>query len=608
MLALLMTAAASAAASAAPITEFSTGLPTGSSPDSLTTGVDGNLWFVDTAGIGRITAAGQILPEFPVTLAPGAFLHEIVPGGDGNMWFDINGLAQAIGKVTPAGQITEVTPGMGGLNTGAIPTEMTAGPNGTVWFMDASNTNPSIGRISASGVITEFPYLGDPVPNFESITPGADGNIWFTDRGNVPAVVKVTPDGTITPYDIGTMPDGLTPGSDGQMWFTDEGSPAAVGHVPENGPATESPDGLQMGSRPDAIILGGDGNTWFADQYSANPMIGRVTSAGSVTEFPLSGPPQDITLGIDGNIWATQINPSAIDQITPAGSATRFTDGLSAGADLTETDIAVGPDGNLWFVDKGTPKAIARADVQLEPTATTGPASSIGAVTATVAGTVNPRGAATTVSFQYGGSSVLGSTMSAGTLKASPTASPVTAALSALPAGSTVFYRVVATNAYGTATGTIQTLKTAPAKPIVIPPNAGATTTTTTTVGDHRIELVTPSLSACTAKSKSLMVKLSSSAIRGSRGARVRFVSASLFVDRGVKHIRHKTKRSHGKKVRVKVTVFTANKIVRKLPAQPSLRLGGLRSGRHTLNVKLLFEKGKKTPVRKAMHVHFRVC
>jgi hypothetical protein len=34
--------------------------------------------------------------------------------------------------------------------------------------------------------------------------------------------------------------------------------------------------------------------------------------------------------------------------------------------------------------------------------------------------------------------------------------------------------------------------------------------------------------------------------------------------DRGVKRIRHKTKRSHGKKIRVKLTVYTANEVVRR--------------------------------------------
>jgi hypothetical protein len=259
---------------------------------------------------------------------------------------------------------------------------------------------------------------------------------------------------------------------------------------------------------------------------------------------------------------------------------------------------------------QGLSGCLGRADVQLKPTAETGAASSVGKVTATVAGTVNPRGAATTVSVQYGGSAVLGSAVSAGTLAASPTTSPVTAALTALPAGSTVFYRVVATNAYGTATGAIQTFKTAPATPITIPrgPTTTTTTTTTTTVGDHRIALVTPPPSSCTAKSKSLTIKLSSSAIPGSTAAKVRFVSASLFVDRGVKHVRQETKRFHGRKIRVKVTFYTANKVVHRLPAQPSLRLAGLRSGQHTLNVRLLFQKPGKVPVRKTMRVRFRVC
>jgi virginiamycin B lyase len=622
LLTLTLLGAATASAQASRITEFSHSLPTGSDPDSLTIGVDGNLWFVDTAGIGRITPTGQILGEFPVSLAPGAFLHEIVPGPEGSMWFDIDGMAQAIGAVTSLGQLTMITPGMNGLNTGAVPGEMTQGPNGTVWFTDSSMTNPSIGRISADGTIKEFSYTGHVDPNFESITEGSDGNIWFTDRGNDPAVVKVTPDGTITPYDVGTMPDGLTPGSDGQMWFTDEGSPAAVGHVPENGPATESPDGLQTGSRPDAITLGSDGNTWFADQLSTSPMIGRVTPAGTVKEFPLTGPPQDVTLGIDGNIWATQINPSAIDSITPGGVATQITDGLGAGSDLTETDITVGPDGNLWFVDKGTPKAIARANVQLAPTATTGAASAIGQLTATVSGTVNPLGADTTVSVQYGGSSVLGSTVSAGTVTASGTASPVTAALTGLPAGSTVFYRVVATNAYGTATGTVHTFTTVAPTPITIAPNPIPTTppttttsTTSSTVGNQRIVLVTPLPSACTASSGALSIKLTSSAISGSKAAQLHFVSASLFLDKGVKHVRRVTKRSHGKRISVKKTVFTANRIVRQLPATPGLRLTGLAKGRHTLKVTVLFHATVKrhghratVSASKTLKASFQVC
>jgi streptogramin lyase len=607
MLALLMTAATSAAASAATITEFSTGLPTGSHPSSLTVGSDGNVWFVDAGAIGRITPAGQIT-EFTAGLNPGSMPHAITAGDDGNLWFTDPGTTPAIGKITPAGQITESSTG---LSPGAAPYELTSGSNGTLWFTDPSAK--SIGRITVStGAITEFDYSTlDITPNLDEITGAADGNVYFTDKGNVPGIGKITPAGTITESttSLMSMPSGIGTGPDGNVWFSDQGSPPAIGRVTPTGTVTEfdhTNSGLPTNSAPDEITAGPDGDVWFDDQQSGSDAVGRITPAGGITEFPTVGTPWKIVDGIDGNLWLLQSQPEAVLRVTPSGSMTAFKAGLNAGANLIDTDITVGADGNVWFVDGGMPTAIGRADVlQLAPTAATGAASSIGTVTASVAGTVNPRGAATTVSVQYGGSSVLGSTASAGTLTASPKASPVTAALARLPAGSTIFYRVVATNAYGTATGAIQTFKTAAATTITSPAKP---TTTTATVGDHRIALVTPSPSACTAKSKSLTIELSSSTIQGSKAAKVRFVSASLFIDRGVKHVRHKTKRSHGKKIKVTVTTHTANKVLRKLPAQPSLRLRGLRSGQHTLNVKLLFKKGKNTAVRKTIRVHFHVC
>jgi hypothetical protein len=66
-------------------------------------------------------------------------------------------------------------------------------------------------------------------------------------------------------------------------------------------------------------------------------------------------------------------------------------DGLPATSDLSEEDIIQGPDGNMWFIDRAT-KAIDRITVQLPPKVTTGAASAIGQLTATVAGTVkSPR-------------------------------------------------------------------------------------------------------------------------------------------------------------------------------------------------------------------------
>ena len=58
---------------------------------------------------------------------------------------------------------------------------------------------------------------------------------------------------------------------------------------------------------------------------------------------------QDITVGPDGALWFTQKSKNAIGRITTAGKITEYTQGISAGADLTS--IAPGPDGALWFTE-----------------------------------------------------------------------------------------------------------------------------------------------------------------------------------------------------------------------------------------------------------------
>jgi virginiamycin B lyase len=63
------------------------------------------------------------------------------------------------------------------------PYGITAGPDGNLWFTDEGNLSAGsgkIGRITTSGAITEFGSLSNPT----QITPGPDGNLWFTETGN----------------------------------------------------------------------------------------------------------------------------------------------------------------------------------------------------------------------------------------------------------------------------------------------------------------------------------------------------------------------------------------------------------------------------------------
>ena len=89
------------------------------------------------------------------------------------------------------------------------------------------------------------------------------------------------------------------------------------------------------------------------------------------------------------------------------------------------------------------------------PSVTTGSASSITKTSASIAGTVNPNGLATTYHFDYGKTTAYGSSApvpeaSAGSGSAS---TPVSVALTGLTASTTYHFRLVATNSTGTTNG-----------------------------------------------------------------------------------------------------------------------------------------------------------
>jgi hypothetical protein len=394
------------------------------------------------------------------------------------------------------------------------------------------------------------------------------------------------------------------------VWFIDGGMTKAIGRITLAGVITEFSAGLDAASLPNDLTLGPGGNLWFTE-----------FTAGLTT-----GVPDDITAGLDGNLWVPQEADSptsaSVDRITPAGVIPNFTAGLDSGGGGDGDTIVTGPDGNLWFNDLGDPKAIARILLQIPPTAVTGAAGAVTSSSATVAGSVNPRGSATTVTFQYGTSPALGSTSAAGSLAASGSPSAVSASLTGLPAGTVVYYRAVGSNVGGTTVGSVQTLTTTQApsplpspspSPLPSPPSGRSATAK---FGNQQITLTTPSLLTCTASSQTLSVTLSSAAIRNAHGAQLRFANVAFYRDRGVRHTRKETKHGRGgKKKKVTVTVFTSNAVKRHVPVTLSLPLKGLRSGTHTLKVTLSYrtsetKRGHKrtVTVTKSLTATFRVC
>jgi streptogramin lyase len=277
------------------ITEFP--LPNAKSePENITSGPCGDgtqcLWFtefssVDGNRIGKITTSGQITEySLPNTDSEP---EGITTGPDGNLWFtEFDG--NRIGTITPSGKITEYSLP----NANSEPEGITSGPcddgtqNQCLWFTEYSLSSENIGCITTSGTITQYP-LSTPYARANEITLGPNGVLYFTQQANnnfqgSPSVQAnigeiTSVNGQAVLSELAQLPNGaclpnsITAGADSNLWFTEY---YQIGTITPGGTLTEYP--LPVGSNsflPDTITSGSDGNLWFTEFTGNN--IGRIT-------------------------------------------------------------------------------------------------------------------------------------------------------------------------------------------------------------------------------------------------------------------------------------------------------------------------------------------
>jgi streptogramin lyase len=408
-------------------------------------------------------AISPTITEFSSGLGANDSPLTVATGPDGNIWFaDANASAGAIGRITTAGTITKF---MSGLNSGSRPSHITAGPDGNLWFTD-DGTTTAIGKVDPAGHITEFTLSGGANPG--AITAGPDGNLWFTDNGATPAIGRITPSGSIHEFTAGlpagSSPLGIAAGPDGNLWFTDGGPTRAIGRISTSGSVHEFTTGLHAGSSPREIAAGPDGNLWFTDQGTPKS-IGRITTTGNITEFSsgiASGAdPFGIIAGPDDALWFGDrgtATTGALGRALVTGVINEFGPGLNTGS--SPSGVTLGPDGNIWFGDIGTTPAIGR--ITTPPTVTTAGAVATGSTTAAILGIVDGHAQPTTFHVEYG---VLGGNLASTSgrnlgITSGPT--HVTAALSRLRPNTTYQARVLGVNPTETSTGDFLTFTTGP--------------------------------------------------------------------------------------------------------------------------------------------------
>ena len=107
------------------------------------------------------------------------------------------------------------------------------------------------------------------------------------------------------------------------MWFTnDAGGTDNIGRITTSGSVTNFP---QTSADPDGISAGPDGALWYVGSMRSGDegSIFRITTSGTITSYgPLVGSLFATTSGPDGNEWFTDIAAESIDRITTNDSIT----------------------------------------------------------------------------------------------------------------------------------------------------------------------------------------------------------------------------------------------------------------------------------------------
>ena len=149
--------------------------------------------------------------------------------------------------------------------------------------------------------------------------------------------------------------------------------PNTIGRMTTAGVVTQFPLPVSF-SFPRTITSGADGTLWFTE-YEDGGKIVRITTAGVITEFATptrNSQPLGITMGPDGALWFTEYAGNNIGRLCPSSmdssgdckgdkAAERaawheITEYAIPTSTSTPTFIAAGPDGALWFSEESSGK------------------------------------------------------------------------------------------------------------------------------------------------------------------------------------------------------------------------------------------------------------
>ena len=219
-------------------------------------------------------------------------------------------------------------------------------PDGRLYIVDAANNR--IRTVSPDGVISTVAgngtrgYTGDGGPAVKAelndptgVTLAPDGALYISDMDNN-VVRKVAADGTISTY-VGNG----TAGDSG------DGGPATAAEI----------------NTSESTALGPDGGLYIGD-FRCN-CIRRVSPGGTISTFVSGiGTPLGLAFDSAGNLYVAAVTDNRLYKIAPDGTSSVLAGtgvqgysgdgGPATAAELSNPHgLAVGPDGSVYFSDRG---------------------------------------------------------------------------------------------------------------------------------------------------------------------------------------------------------------------------------------------------------------
>jgi streptogramin lyase len=300
--------------------------------------------------LGATLSAAQAAPlgalkQFRVPTADSEPLS-ITNGSDRNRWFvegNLDSVLQspAIGRITPAGEITEFPVNCSFCSL----SDIVQGPQDILYF---TSNEPILGRITTSGVFLE------PIPMPDSAVLAGDlavhgDDIWITDFNNDSLWRYDIAAGQFTQFPV-PEPADVAVDSGGRVWFTAPLAPGIGELNPATGEVTVTPTTDLV---PRQLTVAADGDIWFTARFTPQGVGRLVPASGEVTEFPLTNVgPEGIAASpeLNGPVWFTQTTKGNIARITENPDEVGIT--ITEGKVVRNSEpfgITVAPNGDPWY-------------------------------------------------------------------------------------------------------------------------------------------------------------------------------------------------------------------------------------------------------------------